>query len=451
MAASLVALGVTLPTYTSTSCGHAHSFTASGFENILGDLSDLLINDVWAGNPTLLNEVLKSIKTYEHLFEGLQKGFASLDKIPYESPDIHCLTYMEYNLFEFSRLKVKSDVFAINRLLIDKEKNNINSYQDFYKQAKGYLENPDRHYLRAEYNHAVAVGQNASRYYKFIRELNVTKYLQWKTVGDTHVRQSHQILEGKIFDLSKDKTMAIFPPKDWGCRCELVQYIGEPNENDVTTSEQALADIGLANNPKWNVNRGEIAQVFTANEYYYKASGLKQVFERDLDFLTFDKYKLPALNSIQNLPALKIDNSINPQNVKELFKKEAGTDYMGFTDYLGRKLSLKQSNFKKHTTGIYTKPVQKGTDNKGERHKLFPFVEDVLKNPNEVYLVDYKKRENATDFQANYLKFFTDEKGKNRCILVNTTATSEGCEINTWFELDKESNRRRGYLIHKKS
>jgi hypothetical protein len=70
----------------------------------------------------------------------------------------------------------------------------------------------------------------------------------------------------------------------------------------------------------------------------------------------------------------------------------------------------------------------------------------VLSNPDEVYFVDYNKRNNKTDFQTNYIKSFTDEDGKNRCILVNTTADSEGLEINSWFEI--KDNKRRGYLIH---
>lgn len=444
-AAALGAYGITLPNYKG-SCNHNHNTpTADWTDDLLSELSDALINDVWQNKPTLMNEVLKSIASYRKLLSGLNEGWSNRKTIPYNSPDVHCLAYMEYNLFEFSRLKEKANVFALNRLLLNKEQNNIRSYEDFKDKAKQYLANPDVNWLRSEYNHAMAVGQNASRYHQFKREAtSVTNYVQWRTVNDSHVRQSHQVLEGKIFELNEKGGLPIWPPKDWGCRCEMVQYLGKPNK--ITTSAEAFSIIesttGKPVNDKWKLNRGEIEKVFTANEMYYKESGLEKEFTKELSRLSYDKYGLKELADMNNLPKFEIDNTITGNSVKDLFKKEDGKNYMGFQDYLGRKLQLKQSNFRKHTSGDYLTP------SKGERHKLFPFLNDILENPDEVYFFDYHKRENKSDFQTNYLKFYTDETGKNRCIVVNTTASSDGLEVNTWFEVDREANRRRGYLIH---
>ncbi|MCZ2141530.1 MAG: DUF935 family protein [Bacteroidia bacterium] len=433
-AAALGAYGITLPNYTG-SCNHSHDApTADWTDDLLSELSDALINDVWQNKPTLMNEVLKSIASYRKLLNGLNESWSNRKTIPYDSSDVHCLAYMEYNLFEFSRLKEKANVFALNRLLINKEKNNIRSFEDFKDKARHYLANPDVNWLRTEYNHAMAVGQNASRYHDFKRQ--GVKYLQWRTVGDSHVRQSHQILEGKIFKTNDG--MRIYPPKDWGCRCEMTEVIGEPDATQVMTSEQGLQVLNIPSNSKWALNRGEIEQVFTANEMYYKESGLEAEFNKELTRLQFGKYGLEKLADKTNLPSINIKDV----DVAKYFKKEKGTNYMGFEDYLGRKLSLKENNFKKHTSGDYA------TDRKGNRDKLFPFVQDILNNPDEVYFVNYNKRNNKTDFQTNYIKFYTDENGKNRCLLVNTTASSTGLEINTWFEVDNENNRRRGYLIH---
>jgi len=440
-AAALGAYGITLPNYTG-SCNHNHNTpTADWTDDLLSELSDALINDVWQNKPTLINEVLKSIASYRKLLSGLNEGWSNRETIPYNSPDVHCLAYMEYNLFEFSRLKEKANVFALNRLLINKEQNNIRSYEDFKDKAKQYLANPDVNWLRSEYNHAMAVGQNASRYHQFKREAtSVTNYVQWRTVNDSHVRQSHQVLEGKIFELNEKGGLPIWPPKDWGCRCEMVQYLGKPNK--ITTSAEAFSIIesttGKPVNDKWKLNRGEIEQVFTANEMYYKESGLEAEFNKEINKLTFDKYGLPSMKDMKELPYLKINTSIDDKSVKQLFKKDKHSN-MGFQDYLGRQLYLSEAIFDKHTSGDYIT-----SDN---RHQLFPHINDIINDPDEVYFFKY----GGSSFQTNYIKYYKLDDGSNRGLLVNTRAGSDGLAINTWHQFSKDKDKRVGYLIHKKT
>lgn len=172
MAAALAGHGIMLPQYVHRCGSGGHSFPnggpVAGFtDNLLSEISDALINDIWKGNDTLINEVLKSIVGYKKLLDGLHSSWQGFDNLTYDGEDTHCLAMMEYNLFEFSRLKEKSNVFALNQLLIDKEKNNIRDFNDFRNQSLQYLKNPDMNWLQTEYNHAVAVGQNASRYHQF--------------------------------------------------------------------------------------------------------------------------------------------------------------------------------------------------------------------------------------------------------------------------------------------
>lgn len=438
-ATALGAYGIQLPEY-SSECSQEHNVTADWADDLLSSLSDELINNIWNGNETLINEVLKSVATYRQLLNGLNEGWSNRKDIPYDSPDVHCLSYMEYNLFEFSRLKEKSNVFALNRLLINKEKNNIRSYDDFKAQARQYLSNPDVNWLRAEYNHSIAVGQNASRYHQFKREASsITNYVQWRTVGDDHVRPAHQLLNGKIFRLDEPGGSPIWPPKDWGCRCTMQQYLGEPNKDDLLTNQQGLqilSDNSKNGLPaKWRLNRGEVEQVFTSNEMYYKTSGLQTELNKEINKLTYDKYGLPEMKRMSELPQLNIDTSLTEQDVAKLFKKDKANN-MGFEDYLGRKLYVSEKNFNKHNTGSYV-----SNDN---RHQLFPHIEDVLKNPDEVYFVKYGEN----SFQTNYIKFYLNSVGEPKSILVNTKAGSEGLSINTWHIITKD-NDRKGYLINK--
>ena len=421
-----------LPNYTA-SCGHVHFPVADTFlQNLLAELSDILINEIWNGNDTLATEVFKSIATFKQLQSGLFDGWSKRRmEITYDATDNHCLAMMEYNLFEFSRLKEKANVIALNQLLLDKEKNNISGFKDFRDQSLQYLKNPDVNNLKTEYYQTVATGQNASRYHQFKSEMHITEWVQWQTVGDSHVRKAHQALDGKIFNLKDPSGLTIWPPKDWGCRCEMVQYLGNPPKDSIYSNEQGLKTLDIAKGSKWDVNRGKIEQVFTGNDMYAKSIDLSA----DLGKMTFDKYGLKPFAEIKgNYPAIKLDSSITQKNAAELFIPEKGKDYMGFEDHLGRKLVMQKKVFDEHTTG--------DKYNKQNRHQLFPHVATVLKDPDELYFFEYKKGK----FQTRYIKFFKDQ-----AIVVNTDTGSSGLEVNTWFNMAAQDDiNRKGYLIHQK-
>jgi hypothetical protein len=48
--------------------------------------------------------------------------------------------------------------------------------------------------MRTEYDQAIAASQNAARWIEFEQNEDTMPNLQYQTVGDNHVRESHQIL-----------------------------------------------------------------------------------------------------------------------------------------------------------------------------------------------------------------------------------------------------------------
>ncbi|MXV38549.1 hypothetical protein GO491_07650 [Flavobacteriaceae bacterium Ap0902] len=152
--------------------------------------------------------------------------------------------------------------------------------------------------------------------------------------------------------------------------------------------------------------------------------------------MSFDKYGLKPWKEFKNdLKPIKIDKSITPKNVKELFKKVEGKNYMGFEDYLSRKLILKETIFNNHLRDHYL--------NKEEiRHQLFPHIESVLKSPDEVWGFNWKGK-----IERKYIKFY-----KNKILVVTTEINEniEGIEINSWHYMKGyEKEARKGILIKK--
>lgn len=425
LAAALEANGFMLPNYPVVTGLPIATF----LDDLLSELADELINNIWKGEDTLINEVLRSIASYGALRGGLFDGWSNRMEISYDTPDVHCLSMMEYNLFEFSRLKEKANVFALNQLLLDKEKNNITTEKEFRDQALQYLQNPDVNYLNTERNHAIAVGQNASRYHQFKSEEDtITNLVQWQTVGDSRVRASHALMDNRIFDLKDSSGLSIWPPKEWGCRCEMIQYTGK-RPASVTTNNEGLQLLKVAKDSKWNVNRGVTEQVFTANEMYMKNNGF---ITKEASELTFEKYNLPKFDKTKNdHTPLKLDATITPENVHDLFKGDDKNN-MPFADYLNRQFILTEDNFNVHTKGKYVKPNE-------NRHQLFPHIEDVLKEPDEVYFTKKNK-----DYQTSYVKFYNGE-----ALVVNTQVYSKTVEVNSWFYMKDEKRVRSGYQIYK--
>ena len=230
--------------------------------------------------------------------------------------------------------------------------------------------------------------------------------------------------------------MDLYPPNGYGCRCEMVQVLGD-QKGKVTKGREAKMMLEGADSKykgsQFEINRGDLKQVFTKQQFYSDTKGLP----KKLNEMTFDKYGLPSWETFKkHLNPLKLDNTITEKNVQELFKPFEKSTYMGFEDYLGRKITLQKSVFDTHTQGHYLSEQEL-------RHQLFPFVKDILMNPDEVWYFDYKNNEQT--FQPRYIKFYQDRV----CVIdCNLNTERQSLEIKTWYFLKKkEKDIRKGLKI----
>ncbi|MFV0505877.1 MAG: DUF935 family protein [Bacteroidales bacterium] len=366
------------------------------------------------------------------LFDGWGDDRLSVD---WNAPDNRCLAAMEMNLFQFSEAKGRAEVMMLNQLLIDKEKLNIRSEADFIEEAKKINQNFNETYLSVERDFALAVGQNSARYMEFIREKNDIDTWQYHTVGDSHVRPEHQALDGRVFKFDDKEARSLFPPNGYRCRCEGIQSV-EHSEADLMSGKQGVNLIFPTDKLKeqFAVNRAETGEVFCKNQIYInQLDGNTQ----NINSYTYKDYGLKPWSELKpSLDKLRLDATITPENVDELFVDDAGKyDYkaMGFEDYLKRKLVLKEKAFKQHTKGKYVKESE-------NRHRLFPHIAEILKEPSEVLL---REKEKENQQQIRFIKFY-----KDKALIVDTSITEEHLEIKTWYAMKaNEQNIRTGLLI----
>ncbi len=365
---------------------------------------------------------------------GLRNNFEITSE--YTGPDLLTLQMMEYNVFEFAASKAEARLAAMKNLLVDSKTNQIRSFSEFKELCKKEVKRLNTNWLQTEYNLTIAVAQNSAQYLRFMKEKDtVTSFVKYQTAGDSKVRSSHKVLNGKVFNLSDKEAMDLFPPNGYGCRCEFVQHIGSKTNLIKGSDAKALLED---TDPKYNgsqfeLNRADLKQVFTKKQFYTDIKGLPE----KLNKMTFDKYGLEPYGKFKDkLKSLKIDHTITKENKDGLFKPlKDNPQKMGFEDYLGRKMVLNKKVFDTHTKGKYLEDSE-------IRHKLFPHVKEVLKNPSEVWFHDYFGDKKV--FQTRYIKFF-----KDRALIVDTSMKGGELTIQTWHTMKEnvEKQKRRGLRI----
>lgn len=359
------------------------------------------------------------------LVQGLRDNFKTYN--PYTGPDMLVLQMMEYNLFEFAASKTEARYASMMELMADGEKG-IRSYPEFEKLCLEKTADLDTKYLQTEYNMSIAVGQNSAAFVRFMAEKDtVTSLVQYQTVGDEAVREAHQVLDGKIFSLDDPEAMKLTPPNGYGCRCEWLQYIGSGKVTSGKTGLELMYSKDTKyKNSQFEINRADLKQVFTQKQFYGDNKGLNS----EIGKMTYDQYGLKKHSEFKgDLKPIQLDKTITGKNVKELFKKEKDSDYMGFSDYMQRKMILQESTFDKFTKGKYLKEDE-------ARHQLFPHVKDILNKPDEVWLNDRKEGK----FNSHYIKFYGD-----KAVIVNVHINNqmEGLEIQDWYEMKADEAKER--------
>lgn len=418
-------------------CGQHVQAVNKPSQKEIDDFTTKLIEYVFEGKDSLGIEAGLISAEADVLIKGLRSNFKTYNE--WAGPDHLMLQMMEYNLFEFATGKTESRLAAMKELLFDENKE-LRDFPSFRVEADKVMNDYNHNWLETEYNLSVAVGQNSARYVEFMAEKDtVTSYVKYQTAGDDRVRATHAALEGKVFSLNDKEAMDLWPPNGYGCRCEMLQFLGEGKE--VAISGDKAKSLVYSSDPKYKdsqfeINRGDLKQVFTKKQFY---ADNKQMTAKIND-MTFDKYLdlngkpllKPWKDFKDTLREIVLDNTITEDNVKDLFKKVKGEDYMGFTDYLGRKMTMSEPVFNAHTKGKYLNDSEK-------RHQLFPHIKDILGNPDEVWANEYKEKH-----QSRYIKFY-----KDRMIIIECDFNeNNGLKIKSWYNMKiDEKEIRKGLKI----
>jgi SPP1 gp7 family putative phage head morphogenesis protein len=195
------------------------------------------------------------------MYGGIEEGFGkSLDTPDLETADEALLKKMRENMYVFSAFKNYQLLQSLNANLIG-EDGKVREWSDFKQLALQQKEDYLVSWLQTEYNTAVGRAQFQARYAEWIAEAGDYD-LEFQTVGDERVRDTHDALNGIVAKATDDIVLRLATPIDWNCRCEWVQIpAGSRTITDTSTITIPERSKGLSS---------KAGEVFNAAHPYYQ-------------------------------------------------------------------------------------------------------------------------------------------------------------------------------------
>ncbi|WP_195484126.1 phage minor head protein [Bacteroides cellulosilyticus] len=148
--------------------------------------------------------------------------------------------------YVFSGFKTFHELNEAFSSLLDVD-GNRKPFERFLNDVQKVNENYNKWYLKAEYNFATASADMAARWKDWWDDEDRDRYLlQYRTVGDKRVRESHRLMHNITLPLTSKFWDKYFPPNGWNCRCTVVRVrrnkYPESNEQEaMNAGSQATA------------------------------------------------------------------------------------------------------------------------------------------------------------------------------------------------------------------
>ncbi|WP_188815586.1 phage head morphogenesis protein [Hymenobacter cavernae] len=159
----------------------------------------------------------------------------------------------------FSAAKTKHQAIELSKLLLD-ESGQRKPWGEFKKDALELHDQYNKHWLSAEYEHAIASSQMASRWLDY----DEADLVEYQTVGDDRVRPEHRAWDKVTLPSTHPWWDTHYPPNGWRCRCTAT--VGAPGTR--VTPDSILPALPEPD-PLFSGNVGKTGVMFPKEHPYY--------------------------------------------------------------------------------------------------------------------------------------------------------------------------------------
>lgn len=179
---------------------------------------------------------------------------------------------LDDSLFLFSGFKTAQELKEASSLL-RKADGSVKAFTEFYTDVRRIDTNYNVNYLEAEYNFAISSSQMAASWAE-VQEGGDRYDLQYRTAGDSHVREEHRALNGITLPPDDPFWQKYYPPNGWNCRCT-VRQVRKGKFRTSDPDEAMRRGDEATDSPKQKIfrfNPGIDHQLFPPHHPYYKLS-----------------------------------------------------------------------------------------------------------------------------------------------------------------------------------
>ncbi len=201
-------------------------------------------------------------RTARELMAGIFTGYLRQpDSDAFTAEDKALVAMMRENVFVFSGFKAHALLKQASQMLLD-DKGNIVPFAEFKRMVQQLDNTYNVNYLNAEYNHAVASGQMASKWISFQSMQDQFPNLIYQTAGDDRVRPTHVALDGTVKPINDSFWLTNYPPNGWNCRCDV-------DSTDAAVTPTPSVPAEPSNKGLFNNNVGIDGVVFPKSHPYF--------------------------------------------------------------------------------------------------------------------------------------------------------------------------------------
>lgn len=225
-------------------------------------------------------------KTAKQLVEAMHKGFGGT----YDDDDSLKKLQDQFtrNIEQFSYAKTLTQFHLFKDALFN-DKGQIQSLATVKKLVADTGEVFNNNYLRAEHSFVTQTAIMANKW-----ETMDSEYLEFTTVGDTHVRPEHKLFD-KFTALKTDPIWKrLYTPLDWGCRCTVILGIARNVSKEYDSAWANKVVDPLVKGTIFDNNAALTGKVFTDKHPYFKApknSKVKSTAKKDFVPEGIDNYE----------------------------------------------------------------------------------------------------------------------------------------------------------------
>lgn len=269
-------------------------------------------------------------KTATQLVEALNKGFGAT----YDDEDSRkaLLDKFTRNIEQFSYAKTLTQFHLFKDAMFN-DKGQIQSLAAVKKLVADTGEVFNNNYLRAEHQYVTQTAIMANKW-----ETLDSEYLEFTTVGDSHVRPEHKLFD-KFTALKTDPIWKrLYTPLDWGCRCTVIPGIAKNVSKEYDSDWANKVVDPLVKGTIFDNNAALTGKVFTDKHPYFKTPGaVKKVIDKKTEETT----KKSLIDLKEHIKGELPTN----QEIKNIFLKYAELSPEDFRGGLGQIKVLKSGSY----------------------------------------------------------------------------------------------------------